>query len=191
MRAVIATAARVQLNACACLQLFLNRLSEARPCMPTAHSAEIFDWLRGWAQEPLAITYYRFEGQHPPSWIETFHIHRTLWHLELIQRVQKLARSRRSRSRIELDEFLGFYAEWNWIRRRFQEIHTITECIEEMAVTKLEPIGTRYPYFFTVPLPSELSVQVCWALPEIPTYHDVWKLVPWCQDVSATCVEDS
>ncbi|CAG8275055.1 unnamed protein product [Penicillium salamii] len=168
-----------------------RRLEAARPCTSTASLARLDAWLDQRGSYPMSRLAYQFQGQHVPSWIETFHTHRVLWNLELVHRNYQLAGSSWSWSEEDLKGFVLCYAELISIWERLHEFETISDCIRDMAASQIYPLGPDIPSFCTVPPPNEWKIQTCWSLPAIQTPQQEGRLLPWGQGLSATRVERS
>ncbi|KAJ5972073.1 uncharacterized protein N7479_001991 [Penicillium vulpinum] len=107
VRQAVSTAAKVHLTACACLQHLFDRIESAKPRRPIAPTADLMGWVSGRLPEPNGET-FQFVID-PPSWIETYRMHRSLWNLEVFRHIYNAASTRWSWSTYDLDCFVKQY----------------------------------------------------------------------------------
>jgi hypothetical protein len=160
-------AAKIHLTACACLQHFINRLESAEPRRPIAPIANVVDWINGKIPPPKNSEIIHFDVD-PPSWIESYRTHRGLWKFELFYQIHKAATNRWLWSTHDLDCFSEQYLERCQYPGGIEELQTISECVVDLCSFKPTILSHQNSCLVAIPSPSDLMIQACWPLPNIP-----------------------
>jgi hypothetical protein len=172
VRHTIGTAAKIQFLACACFQCLLTRLESAKPRLPGGSHAELDKWIQKKGPAPQGGEFFQFEID-PPSWIESYRMHRSLWRLELFHQIHDAAINRWLWSTNEMNYFIEEYLEWLHYP---EELETVSECIVDLCSSKPPILNPQAPFFIAVP-PPNLTLPT-WPLPMVEDTPDSWSRCP-------------
>lgn len=179
----INSAAKIHRNACACLQLLINRLESAEPRRPMASDEIVDNWMARNGPPPKGGELVQFDVD-PPSWIESYRAHRGLWKLELFQQIRNAATSRWLWSTHDLDCFAEQYLESCRLPGGIEEIETVSQWVVDLSSSEPTILSHQAPYLVAVPSSTDLTVQISWPLPNIQDREvdSTWGLSPGSAD---------
>ncbi|CAG7920660.1 unnamed protein product [Penicillium olsonii] len=161
-------ASKIHLLACACLQHFLNRLNRLQIRRPLASNEDLDNWINLDHPLPGAGDVIEFPVDLP-SWIENYRAHEALWILVLQHEMQIAAKTRWMwQAEDRLEDMIRVFPSLIPRAKKGEELYTILKCVWNMRRSKPPIPNPDDPLDIAVPSSSELILQACWPLPNIP-----------------------
>lgn len=176
LRGMIAIAANIQLLACACLTVLLERLRAVQPRRWEVNNPQ------PWRLDVKGTIPYEPLDVGSPSWIEEYRVYRALWHLQLYSDLLA-AGDRLSWPDSDLEYIQTRQIAFSSLPRHVsEELQSISECLERISNSQsLNTHDNSTRFIAQLPDASQLEVKFqVWSPPAKPNilgdgiFTDVW-----------------